>query len=192
LFFIFLSPVNIGLFTGGFSSSSLVFLLLLWFQVIFGNIYQMTGVIFALFMAGLVAGSWYRPKLIKEANLRSFLFILSIMAVTAAVIAAVLLIPHLSTAFSWLLMIIILIFTFVTGTIMGLQFAIANSIRSESILKASGQSYSADLIGSAIGVILVSIYVIPLIGLVQTSLVITGINLMTVLIISLKTVMAKS
>jgi spermidine synthase len=54
---IFLGPLNLGLFTGGFTASGLEFILLIWFQVMYGYVYQMTGVIFAVFMAGLVVGS---------------------------------------------------------------------------------------------------------------------------------------
>ena len=173
--FIFLGPLNLGLFAGGFTASSLEFLLLIWFQVLYGFVYQMTGVIFAIFMAGLAIGSFYRLQFFKNSTFKGFLTIQAAMAIFSALIAALmLLIP--SNSVSWPIILLIMFLVFTTGLLMGIQFSLSGQLRKTSILQSSGESFSADLLGSAVGIGLVSVYLIPQLGLPMTGLVLAGLN----------------
>jgi spermidine synthase len=192
--FIALGPLNLGLFVGGFTASSLEFLLILWFQVIFGFVYQMTGVIFAVFMAGLVTGSLFRSKTFKHSSIKSFMGIQAIFAIFSALVVAIILLfssssllPFSSTSLPPAFLIaIILILVFISGHLMGMQFALSAHLRSTGILRSAGESFSADLVGSAIGVLLVSIFLVPQLGIPLTGFTLAGLNAVALGVIYLK------
>jgi spermidine synthase len=172
--FLFLGPQNLGLFASGFTASSLEFLLLIWFQVMYGYVFQMTGVIFAVFMAGLAIGS-VGMHLLKKGTFRGFLtFQAGIAAFSALVAILMLVIPTISG--NWTIIPLILVLVFITGLLTGAQFSLSGTLRDTSIRQSSGESFSADLFGSAIGIVLVSVYLIPQLGLPMTGIALAGLN----------------
>lgn len=185
---VFLGPLNLGLFTGGFTASGLEFLLLIWFQVVYGNVYQMTGVIFAMFMAGIVFGSLFLGKSDKKHIFRGFLKIQGTFAIFSAYISILILLFPSSPfpRFPASMLVMILILVLITGILMGAQFALSARLRTTSVIKSSGESFSADLLGSAIGVVLVSVYLIPMIGLPLTAMSLAGLNLIAIATIAYK------
>jgi spermidine synthase len=190
---IFLGPLNLGLFSGGFTASGLEFILLIWFQVIYGYVYQMTGAIFALFMAGLVLGSWILGSRLKQKTFKGFLMIQGIFAVFAALIAALLFLsspspppPFPAPMPQSMLMPLILVLVFLTGLLTGTQFSYSAHLRKTSIIKSSGESFSADLLGSAIGILLVSVYLVPQLGLPMTGMVLAGLNVVALGVVAWK------
>jgi spermidine synthase len=194
-----LGPLNLGLFAGGFTASSLEFLLLIWFQVMYGYVYQMTGVIFAVFMAGLVIGSlvlgngywelgnryWVLGIGIRKHSFKGFLTIQGIFAFYSLVITALLVIIP-SGSHDLFTISLILILVFITGLLMGTQFSSNAHLRTSSVLKSSGESFSADLFGSAIGIMLVSVYIVPQFGLPVTALMLAGLNLVALVVAAVK------
>jgi spermidine synthase len=63
----------------------------------------------------------------------------------------------------------------------GFQFPLALSVSGGSSA-AAAQSFSADLVGAAIGVLLVSLLLIPFLGLLWATLCLAGIKLISVVI----------
>jgi spermidine synthase len=181
----FLGPLNLGLFAGGFTASGLEFILLIWFQVIFGYVYQMTGVIFALFMAGMAIGSFFRKNIYRNNTFRGFLTVQGAIAAFSAIVAAFM---FLTSSFdtSFVMISLLLLLVFITGLLTGIQFSLSAHLRKSDILISSGESFSADLLGSAIGVIMISVFVIPLIGLPMTALSLAGLNVVVLGVIALK------
>ena len=183
--FIFLGPLNLGLFAGGFTASALEFLLLIWFQVLYGYVYQMTGVIFAVFMTGIAIGSFYRLRFYNNSTFRGFLTVQGIFAGFSALLAGLmLLIP--SKSINWMITLLILILVFISGLLMGIQFSLSGQLRKTNILQSSGESFSADLLGSAIGIGLVAVYLIPQFGLPMTGMVLAGLNIVAIGVIYVK------
>jgi predicted membrane-bound spermidine synthase len=182
---LFLGPFNLGLFTGGFTVSSLEFLLLLWLQVLFGNIYQVTGLVFALFMAGMAVGANFSKSFFHEVNFRTFRMMQWVLAIFSVIVAGLQWLVPSSVSGSLLLMLIFLLAA-IAGLLMGLQFAIATSIRAVKHISNAGQSFASDLLGSAIGIMLITVYIIPLVGIPLAGLFLAGLNLVTIILISLK------
>jgi len=182
---IFLGPLNLGIFTGGFTASGLEFILLIWFQVIYGNVYQMTGVIFAVFMAGLAIGAMFRHKIYPNNSFKGFLTIQGAFAAFSALMAALMLIIPSGSA-SWPMILLIMFLVLFTGLLTGIQFSLSAHLRKTNILKSAGESFSADLLGSAVGVILISVYIIPLIGLPMTALSLAGLNILVMGVVAWK------
>jgi len=73
---------------------------------------------------------------------------------------------------------IIFLLVFTTGSLMGIQFSLSASLRKTSVITSAGESFSADLMGSAIGVLLVSVYLVPQFGLPATGFMLAGLNVM--------------
>jgi hypothetical protein len=70
-----LNSVSAAIFTGGFAASSLEILLLFAFQILYGYVYQMIGVIVALFMAGLAVGSHLAKRVFPHPESRTLILI---------------------------------------------------------------------------------------------------------------------
>ena len=82
---ILLSPIRLGLFTTGFSASSVQFLSLFSFQVFYGYVYQMMGLLIGLFMLGLVLGSYMIPKIMRS-DRKNFVLLQILLAVYCVLI----------------------------------------------------------------------------------------------------------
>jgi spermidine synthase len=177
VFLLLLKPLDLGLFSGGLSASSSEMILLLWLQSVFGYIYQVAGLVFASFMAGLVAGAWYLPRFLKKTDKSAFLKLQALMIVYLLVM---LLYIYFSSGFAgsgWLHLPLILILTLAAGAVTGLQYTVAMRIRKDSPLNGISRSYAADLAGSALGALLVSVFCLPLLGIYLTGFALAGINL---------------
>jgi spermidine synthase len=182
--FLFLGPLNLGLFAGGFTASSLEFLLLIWFQVMYGFVFQMTGVIFAVFMGGIAIGSVVM-HLVKKGTFRLFLALQAAIAAFSALLAVLILVIPTNSA-HWTIIPLILVLVFITGFLTGAQFSLSGSLRNTSIRQSSGEAFSADLLGSAIGIVLVSVYLIPQLGLPMTGMVLAGLNVVALAVMAVR------
>jgi len=181
---VFFGPLNLGLFASGFTSSSAVFLLMIWMQVVYGFIYQMTGVIFAVFMAGLAIGSHNRLLFYKNSTFRGFLTIQAAIGAFCILLAALMHLIPSST--SWLVILLILLLVAASGLLTGIHFSLSAHLRKSGFLQSSGEAFSADLIGSAIGIGLVAVFIVPWFGLVYTALTLAMLNVMAIGVVFLK------
>jgi spermidine synthase len=172
--FLFMGPLNLGLFASGFSASALEFLLLIWFQVMYGYVFQMTGVIFAVFMAGLAIGSVAMHR-VKNGTFRGFMVLQAGIALFAGLMAFLMLVVPTNSG-HWTIIPLILVLVFVIGLLTGAQFSLSGSLRVTGIRQSSGEAFSVDLLGSAIGIVLVSVYLIPQLGLPMTGMALAGLN----------------
>ena len=181
-----LNIVNLGLFTTGFSASSIEVLLLFAFQVIYGYVYLMIGVIITVFMIGLALGSIYLYKKVRI-NLKSYYQMQYLIGLYSFVLPVILLILNsfLKNNFSVHLIFMILIFSI--GILTGIQFALASKLRTINISVIAATAYGSDLLGSAVGALLVSALLVPYFGIIKVSLIIGLLNIITGVLIMLKT-----
>jgi spermidine synthase len=177
-----LSPINLGLFTSGFSASSMQFLILLGFQVYCGYLYKITGLIFAFFMMGLALGAFLIPKIMTSSR-KNFLLLQLSMGLYAMILPFIFILMVRWDFPSWLFQLIIFLAAADIGTITGGQFAIATNLIQKETSKIAAISYSTDLLGSAIGLVLVAAILLPLLGFVKVGLIIGAMNLICILIL---------
>ena len=176
LYLIFrLNIINIGLFTTGFSASSIEVLLLIAFQVIYGYVYQMTGIIITLFMVGLVIGSAFLYKKLKL-NIKNYYRIQYIIGVYSLIIPLILIFLNSSFKNIFVVHLIFLILIVTIAILTGLQFALASKLRVASITTTAATAYGSDLFGSAVGALLVSAFLIPYFGLIKVCFIIAIVN----------------
>ena len=165
------------MFLTGFSASALEILLLFGLQVFFGNIYLLTSFVFTGFMLGLAVGSFF-GKSRKTSPEKNYLSVAQILiGVFAALISITLFSSGMELLPAALVYSMYLISTLVIGSLTGFQFTLASMKSSGTYSEISGKTYSYDLVGSALGALAVSIFLVPGIGIVASVLTIAIINL---------------
>jgi len=170
-----MKPISLGLFASGFTASSAEFMLLIGFQVIYGFIYQMAGLIIMAFMAGLAAGSGYLHKYFRK-EARTFIRIQLGIGIMAGITPFIMMAIDHPGFPAWLPGLIITLLTFMFAVLTGIQYQLATRLRDGTAPEVASSTYSADLLGSAFGVFLVAVFIFPLIGMVFTGLLLAGLN----------------
>ncbi len=171
--------------TTGFAGITLEIVLILAFQVLYGYLYSRIGLIIALFMVGLTAGALFMIRQLPK--LKRNLLVLARLEGAVAIYA--LLLPLFLIALSKvkgvylypLSQIVFPILVALTGLLVGLEFPLANKIylKGQKVGKTAGLLYGVDLFGSCLGALLASVLLIPILGILQTCLIVSLFNLST-------------
>ncbi|MBZ5537081.1 MAG: fused MFS/spermidine synthase [Acidobacteriia bacterium] len=180
-----LNAISFGLFTGGFAASSMEILLLISFQIIYGYVYQATGLIITLFMTGLAAGSLYGQKRSRPFGVPGFIGTQFAIGIYSLLFPLILLVLKDSILGNFMVHAFFVILTFMVAALVGLQFSIASTLRRGKIESVASELYSIDLIGSAIGALVVSTFLVPLLGIVKVSLVVALLNFLSAVVTTL-------
>ncbi len=176
--------------TTGFAGITLEVVLILAFQVLYGYLYSRIGLIVALFMMGLTAGALLMIKQLPK--IKKDLLVLS--RLEGAVTIYALLLPLFLIALSKvkgiylypLSQIVLPLLVALTGLLVGLEFPLANKLylRGQEVGKTAGLLYGVDLFGSCLGALLASALLIPILGILQTCLIVSLFNLSTFLLLT--------
>ena len=148
-----------GLVLGGMQ----VVILLLW-QLVMGDLYRATGVLFSLFMAGLALGAVLGNRNVLFFRARYFPVMLIMMAVLS--IAAVPVID--SMANRMVFPVVVLIILFGMAMLGGGIFVAGLSLHEGSVQSGAANTYVADVTGGALGSFITAIFFVPYTGLVNT------------------------
>jgi spermidine synthase len=193
------------IFAAGFAASALEIVLLLAFQVLYGSLYQQVGLVVTVFMAGLAAGAGWAnrrrklwggvaeprhaaneetprrhsamPPYTDPSRLLPVLG-LAIAALGAALPLLLRVLERLDTAAGTELagQGLILLFTLALAALVGAQFPLAGAAADGEPAAVAARLYSADLVGAALGALLVSTLLIPLLGVTTVCLLTAGLN----------------
>ena len=170
------NKINFILFSNGFAASATELLILAAFQVIYGYVYYFVGLIITLFMIGLAIGSFFGKKYNSLANKKHLIINQFIIIIFLASLPFLILLSSnfeenyiISIVFLCILMILM-------SFLIGMQFSIGTLIQKESITEISSRSFSSDLLGGALGALLVSAVMFPTLGLINTFLIVSAIN----------------
>lgn len=175
------------IFAAGFAASALEVVLLLGFQALYGSLYRQVGLLVTVFMAGLAAGAWQANRTWAHAEnaaglspTRTLLLLAFAIAALAALLPFVL--PQLgrldAIAGSALAgQGIVLLITFTLAALVGGQFPLAAAAEPGDGAATASRLYTADLAGAALGALLVSALLIPLLGVTVVCLITAALNL---------------
>lgn len=176
--------------TTGFAGITLAIVLILAFQVLYGYLYSRIGLIVALFMVGLTLGALLMIKQLPK--IKKDLLVLS--RLEGAVTIYALLLPFFLIALSKvkgiylypLSQIVLPLLVALTGLLVGLEFPLANKLylNGQEVGKTAGLLYGVDLFGSCLGALLASALLIPILGILQTCLIVSLFNLSTFLLLT--------
>jgi len=155
-------------FTTGFSTMALQIALIFSFQSIYGFVYEIVGLIMALFMGGLALGAYLTNRFIKyKASIKTLALVQLVISVLALLIALVL--PRAAAVESpAVIFLLFSLLTFSAGLINGVDFPIslacymALNKRAE---KTAGTVYGVELFGACLGAVLTSAVVAPVFGI---------------------------
>lgn len=183
LFLTLLKPVNLGMFTTGFTASSIEFILLIAFQTLYGYIFRMTGVIIMVFMAGLALGTLYFGRRIKTVNMKNYMKVIGLVAIFTLILPLILHLMHGTHLPGIVFKIVFAILTLFISILVGVQFFMGSKLHSGEVGEVAGKLYSADLIGSALGILMISAFFLPMFGVLNVCFFLIGLNLITLIII---------
>ena len=188
-------PVAIA--TTGFAGMAFQLLIILTFQSFYGNIYHRIGLLTTAFMAGLALGSIIMNNIMERVKNRLSLLI----KFEGAVLLYSICLPFLLISFhlnlwkSWVfssVQVFLLLLSLISGVLVGVEFPLANKIYLKDINEVgfvASRLYTADLIGACLGALIVSVVMVPVLGILSTGIFIIMINLTSfILVISSKNI----
>ena len=169
-------PVGFAIWSSGVAGMAFDLLALFVFQCLYGFVYQMAGLLMASFMAGaFLGGMWSLRRvdtgsaalLLRRLDLAIILLLLGLYGLTRGLQVVL---PH---GIDYPVFILIALFALVSGWAVGAQFPLAIGLVSNlspERPEAASVLYACDLAGGFMGGFLVSIVLFPMLGLLQTLL----------------------
>lgn len=166
-------------FSTGMSTMTLQVALLFSFQNIYGFIYELVGLIVAMFMLGLAMGAFLAHCLgTGRSSLRNLLLAQGGMALLAGLMGAVL--PLAAAAQPpGMIFALFSVLTFSAGLINGINFPLAAGCFMELCKRpehSAGRIYGAELFGACLGAVLASALIAPILGIVACCLLAAAAN----------------
>lgn len=164
--------VLVAVFTTGLSTMALQVALIFAFQSIYGFVFEMVGLIVALFMCGLALGAFLVNRMVGiKANITILALVQFIIALLAAIIAVSL--PQIALIDCHpLIFVVFAFFTFTAGLINGFDFPLAtacfNRLQHDPD-RTVGVIYGLELIGACLGAIMAGAVLIPVIGIASAA-----------------------
>jgi spermidine synthase len=172
--------------TSGFFGMLTNLLLIFSFQVFYGYLYYMLGLLTAIFMAGIAAASiWITGSLGRIKDPRKLLLRTEFVIVLFTLFLAGIL-TRFGTAMNAYVFFVPLFF--ICGTLLGLEFPLASRLyigKREEVGSATGVLYAADLLGGWAAGILGGIVFLPILGLLNTCLVIVLLKVSSILLLAI-------
>ncbi|MCC5872477.1 MAG: spermine synthase [Gammaproteobacteria bacterium] len=171
--------VGLAVFTTGLSTMAMQVALLFAFQSLYGFVYEMLGLIVAIFMAGLAAGTaLIQARVHQRASLGLLAGVQGAIALFALLIALTLpLTAQLPTATS--VFVCFAALTFIGGVLNGVDFpltAAAFSAANRRPERSAGLVYGIELFGACAGAALASVLIAPILGIVACFLLAATVN----------------
>ncbi len=173
----------------GLTEVSLQILIIFAFQVFFGYVYYKIGLLLALFMVGLAAGSVtlsYYPRK-RSSQIRALVTFQTILACFCLVLAIVIVYFHNRPTLNlhhFLYRETFSFMSFAAGFIGGTHFPLSNRLlltEQTRVGRVAGLIYAVDLLGSFLGCLLVGLVFIPSVGILQTLILLALVNVSAIL-----------
>jgi len=165
--------------TTGFGGMTFDLLIIFAFQAFYGYVYQQIGLLITAFMAGLSLGGWLMSRWIERVRGWPTLVKLEVAIVVLWLLFPLSLIVLYTQAqamgpgalLRWNLVApVLLLLNALGGLVVGLEFPLANKLYllGRGLTETAGIIYAADLVGAFLGALLVSVALLPALGVAQT------------------------
>lgn len=151
---------SIGVVAAGCGGIILELMVLMIVQAGFGNVYKMSGALIGLYMAGMSAGAFAGGRL----KVSSGVYAATQAALALTLLTTSYLRPGTSMGlFTGAAGLVVCLF--VGSLAAGVVFALTSRIVTRDIVASGSRLYGADLLGSAIGALIVGPFLLPLLGM---------------------------
>ena len=160
-------------FTTGFSTMAMQVALLFSFQSIYGFIYELVGLIVALFMGGLALGAHLTNRYVKNKTNKNTLAGVQLLIGLIAVLVALFLPTAAGLQSPVVVFVLFSAFTFASGLANGIDFpltAACCAALTKSAERSAGSVYGVELFGACVGAALASVVVAPILGIIACCL----------------------
>ncbi|MCF8029976.1 MAG: fused MFS/spermidine synthase [Desulfohalobiaceae bacterium] len=161
------------LFSTGFLTMGSEILIIFVFQIVFGYVYSMLGLIVTAFLAGLLPGALYGERL--QYRGRRMLMATDLGLISCLGLLLLLLSLGWADCSKW----IYLGLGFGIALLCGMQFPVALALKGDTDSVAS-KSFSADLFGAALGALLISVALIPYLGVTLAIMALMGLKIFSI------------
>lgn len=172
------SPVKSAMYVSGFTGAGMQMVLIMVMQSFYGFAYLMAPLMITIFMGGIVLGTmrWARQRI--KASIPGLSILIAFMALASMISFLVL---KLNTPFQSGLpgQMILGLLNLLTGMVVGAVFSLAVNLHMKSKPYSPGILFSADLTGAALGTLLPVVFLLPLIGVMNTFILFSIINAIT-------------
>ena len=135
---------------------------------------------------GLAGGAYYADKLLKKYNITSLYTLQLTLGLLSLIYLGILMIFKVMYVWPVLIHLLFILMTIGIAFITGLIFSRSTKLSKYPLIEISAKNYSIDLIGSAIGVFITTVFLIPVIGIIGTLLFLTVLNIFISIILRLK------
>jgi spermidine synthase len=178
-------PTKSAMYITGFTGAGIQILLIMVMQSFYGYAYLVAPMMITLFMGGIVTGTLISGRVGNKPAMFHLTGLVGLMALISATGFLVLGNEALfSTGLSG--QVILGVLNFMPGMVVGALFGIAVPLSGNTSRYSPGMLYSADLTGAALGTLLPVLFLFPLIGVVNTFILFSGINLAMALCLLLR------
>ncbi|MBU4473370.1 MAG: fused MFS/spermidine synthase [Candidatus Omnitrophica bacterium] len=170
--------------TTGFVGLSFDLILIYAYQSLYGFVFHHLALLITAFMAGLTLGGWLMTKkLTKIKNDLSYFLKIELMIVGFCLMVGPILLclnRFSSVEFSF----VFFFLSCVSGYLVGSEFPLANKIYQNKIgAKAAGILYALDLAGAWLAALIISIALIPVIGIIKTCLLLAVLKIISSILV---------
>ncbi len=156
---------SLGMFAVGFVSMTAELLIIFGLQILYGNIYSMLSIVVMIFMSGLAIGALYLHRFFTDDLKYHYKIAFWVLAVSLIVLPVLFIYVFPLIKIFWLSYALIFIITFIISVLCGYVFYLSEQLNDKQSNRIAGKLYSTDLFGSAIAALLVSMFLLPLAGI---------------------------
>jgi spermidine synthase len=177
-----LNTVQIGLFTTGFTASTLQVLMIVAFQILYGYMYSMIGVFFTVFVIGILAGSVFLKNIFKI-SVVSYSVVQYISGIIAVLIPIAILVTDSGYLNGVMIHSVFIVFILISGILTGAHLLAGSLLTHTTNPGAVRHLYIACMLGGGIGALIASVFLIPYVGIIKVGLLLGIVNFLVGLLI---------
>ncbi len=185
------TSIPIAIVTTGLAGIAFNIVLIFAFQILYGYVYQKIGILIASFMVGLTLGSWLMNRVMMRLKRDIKIFAKVELCLLIYPILLPLVFTRLSTYVAKPIIFSIAEIIFIllcggAGLLVGLEFPLANKIylkERDKVGRVAGTIYGADLAGAWMGALLIGAFIIPILGILQTCILLASLKAASLLLI---------
>ena len=172
------ASIGFAIATTGFVGMSFDLILIYAYQSFYGFVFSHLGLLVTAFMAGIALGGWQMTKNLNKIKNAPLTFSKIELAITSFCILVGLLLITLKGFLSLGLSPLFFLLSGICGYLVGLEFPLANKIY-KSNTKTAGLLYALDLFGAWLAALIVSVALVPVIGIIPTCFLLAGLKIIS-------------